>query len=497
MINKQTEQKLVELSNKIILRIYTPGTEQYDVIRAILNKAYNNYPDIFRDNNKLTKAYNIISGNTNTSKIISLTASCVVRQNSLNDTIEVEFRQKSRPRQQVLVALQENGFVRSSKGDKYIYIAKRNDTNYQFAMSLCKNNEEPGRSKPVEEAETAKYAQDVEESRVNEILDRSFSSRKITLDNLSDDIKEALEGKTNKLQVVIPQVITPIIENETLDSAFQQIIDDIMAHHNVYLVGGAGTGKTTLAVKIAKALGREYRTINCSQWTSPMEIIGGQSLEGYVEGKMIEAWINGHMLILDELPKIDPNTAGLFNDALAKVNSVKKEDRVVENAKGERFIMHDDFCVIGTGNVYPNTDSIAYGANNKQDLSLLDRFAGCVYWIEKNPPKEQTIINNNLIWSLCDAMRTVIEERKYEAQVSLRLMLNMRDAYSQEMQRIGNGEPITKVNDGNTVKNKIQSFLSTFNPMQQDSIKEAINYNRLIENHQYRNNEPTDLINFN
>jgi len=282
-----------------------------------------------------------------------------------------------------------------------------------------------------------------------------------------------------------PKTETPAFKKPDIE-AFQQIVDDIMLGSNVFLVGGAGTGKTYMAENlIAKmALGRQHITINCSQWTSPTEIIGGQTMDGYVEGKLIEAWKNGYLLILDELPKIDPNTAGLFNDALAKT---KLPNAVIFNARKESFAKHANFGCIATGNIYPDKESTIYGANNKQDLSLLDRFSGSVYFIEKNPAIEQAILQNDMIWSICDKMRSAIEELKYEAQLSLRFMQNARDSYNLEMQRIkDNSKNGVKVNFGKTFKSAVDSYISTFTDVQRKNIRDKINYKEIFSIYGYR-----------
>jgi cobaltochelatase CobS len=203
-------------------------------------------------------------------------------------------------------------------------------------------------------------------------------------------------------------------------------------------------------------------------------------MDGYQEGKLIEAWKNGYILILDELPKIDPNTAGLFNDALAKT---KVKDAVIFNSRMESFLKHKNFGCIATGNIYPDKESSAYGANNKQDLSLLDRFSGSVYFIEKNPSIEKGVLSNDMIWSICDKLRSVIEELRYEAQLSLRFMMNARDSYNLEMARFKEG----KKADGKTFKAAIDSYVSTFSTVQQKNIREKIGYNYHFDNYQYRN----------
>lgn len=312
-----------------------------------------------------------------------------------------------------------------------------------------------------------------------------LNKQKIQLSQLDEGIQNRLSAQATIIKYDIPEHKTEAFKKPDI-TAFQQIVDDVMMGNNVFLVGGAGTGKTYLAeLLISKlALGRQHITINCSQWTSPTEIIGGQTMDGYVEGKLIEAWEKGYILVLDELPKIDPNTAGLFNDALAKT---KIQNAIVFNSRKESFVKHPDFGCIATGNIYPDKESMTYGANNKQDLSLLDRFSGSVYFIEKNPSIEKEILQNNMLWSVCDKMRSVIEELKYEAQLSLRFMQNARDTFILEMQRQTKGTKNgISANDGKTFKSTVDSYLSTFTEVQRKNIKEKINYKDIFSQYDYR-----------
>ena len=270
--------------------------------------------------------------------------------------------------------------------------------------------------------------QTISKEQLKQSLHETLKEVKIRYGDLDADVQKRFSSLPVTLSYELPDRTLPSFNKPPIGD-FQQMVDDVMLGNNVLLVGGAGTGKTFTAENlIAKAaLGREHITINCSQWTSPTEIIGGQTMDGYTEGKLIEAWKNGWVLILDELPKIDPNTAGLFNDALSKT---KLSKATIFNARKESFEKHKDFACIATGNIYPDKESMSYGANNKQDLSLLDRFSGSVYFIEKNPAIEKQIIQNEMIWSICDWMRSAIEELKYEAQLSLRFMQTARDAFN-------------------------------------------------------------------
>jgi len=231
-----------------------------------------------------------------------------------------------------------------------------------------------------------------------------------------------------------------------------KIVSDLLEGNNVYLMGKAGTGKTYLAKAIAESImGQPVFVINCSQWTSPIEIRGGQTIKGYEEGQLIKAWKMGGVLILDELPKLDPNTAGILNDALAEAaNQPKynKDGQVIEstipyitNGRGEKCYKGEEskdkeyrfrFCVIGTGNTDMMNVGNKYGGNQRQDYSLVDRFAGSYYTIEQDALKEQTL-TYNYVYGVCSALRSFLESKDAIQSISLRTMLNFNRTFEQEM----------------------------------------------------------------
>ncbi len=331
------------------------------------------------------------------------------------------------------------------------------------------------------------------EKQLTQAIQVALEQVKIKYNDLDTDLQHLLSTKERLIRYELPEKTLPQFNRPSIAS-FQQIVDDMMLGNNVLLIGGAGTGKTFLAENLLTkmALGRKHLTINCSQWTSPTEIIGGQTMDGYVEGKLIEAWKHGYVLILDELPKIDPNTAGLFNDALAKT---KMDKAIIFNGRKESFEKHPDFACIATGNIYPDKESMSYGANNKQDLSLLDRFSGSVYFIEKNESIEREVIGNDMIWSLCNQLRSSIETLKYEAQLSLRFMQNARDSYLLEMKRFKSGKKDgLQPNEGKTLKVAFDNFLSTFTEVQIKNLKEKIGYSTHLKDYQYRQYPTQQLL---
>jgi len=270
---------------------------------------------------------------------------------------------------------------------------------------------------------------------------------------------------------------------------FIKIMDDLQVGNPVWLHGTVGTGKTTLGEKVAYAIhdrsekdGKEppFITINCTQWTSPIELKGGQTIEGYKEGGLIEAWRDGKVLILDELPKLDPNTAGILNDALAKA---AKKDAIIFNGLNHPIKKHPQFACIATGNTTGKAAHANYLGNNKQDASLLDRFSGSFYKIGFNKALELLLVHRPL-FHICDQIRTAIIQ--YEGKtagdetedvMTLRTMLNLQRSYELEMLREtgiknGEGQIEATVPQGKTLKDGLESYFSIMNPDKANQIQE-------------------------
>lgn len=290
------------------------------------------------------------------------------------------------------------------------------------------------------------------------------------------------------------QVAKPISVGE--GSIESKIVSDLLDGNNVYLMGKAGTGKTYLAKAIAESvMGQPVFLINCSQWTSPVEIRGGQTIKGYEEGQLIKAWAEGGILILDELPKLDPNTAGLLNDALAEAASQPNYDqdrKVIEktipyivNGRGDKIYKGQDatdpnlkfrFCVIGTGNTDMMNIGNKYGGNQRQDYSLVDRFAGSFYTIEKDVVKEMEL-TYTYVFNLCNSIRNFLESRDALQSISLRTMLNFNRTFEQEMLYKNTSIFADEIfnNDGDRVAPKnIEDSVNSFLSMLEKNVRQDL-----------------------
>lgn len=281
------------------------------------------------------------------------------------------------------------------------------------------------------------------------------------------------------------------IKGIVIDKTIRMIADDLIMGNNVYLWGRAGTGKTVYAKNVAKYLNFYYNNgvnnfpvgsveykqgseeafyiLNCSQWTSPMQIVGGFSISGYTYGQLELAWKYGGVLILDELPKLDPNTAGLLNEALSMANETNP---VLTSGSGERIPKHKDFMVVGAGNTNMKSTSANFGGNNRQDYSLVDRFVGSIYKVGVNVDLERRK-TYRYIYNVALGLRETTQLKSEDSveAITLRSMLNFNRSYEQEWLRkmrspmafapIGTSEEDKKkgVPQGRTFKEAIMSFV--------------------------------------
>jgi len=358
----------------------------------------------------------------------------------------------------------------------------------------------------------------VSQKDVDRLVKEALSKSKIKFDDLSDELKAHL---TSVMKVGLTlNTGTFVGQGGTIDfelyekPLFQKILSDAMAYNNIYLYGGAGAGKTCMAAALADFLGYEYIELACNQFTSPLEILGGQTIDGYQRGKLERAWGNldasevdadgnamkstkylGAVLCLDELPKIDPNTAGALNGALAKVKEYKKSKDAygteittpptIENGRGQK-IKKGNLVIIATGNLKLNEISTEYEANFKQDLSLQDRFAGSTYEVVVDQKYEYHKIMKGFafIWLAMTKLREKIIEQKWTgfAFVSLRIMINLKETYEVYRRSIdGSLDASQPIKDAlkspKTVMQGVDSFLSLFKEDQIRDLKLAMDYN--------------------
>ena len=358
----------------------------------------------------------------------------------------------------------------------------------------------------------------IQDEAVRDIVSDEVKNTKFGINNLKKDVVDAI-GRSQTITLVNFQNIKAKTEGGKVRRIFEVILSDAEAGNNVYLYGGAGTGKTFIAGQIADALNYKLITLNCNQFTGELQIIGGQTIEGYQEGRLTQAFGNlneegekglginpnnneeysGALLLLDELPKLDPNSAGVLNDGLSKIKDPLKfrivdgEEKLIPpsimNGRGQ-LIDKGNIFVIATGNSKLNEADADYEANFKQDLSLQDRFVGSTYKLIIDPQYElnqimtgimvellgkKMICNFTFIFNFLFKLRNAIEQKdRYSSRafISTRAMVSMRDTYI--AYRI-NKEQANPIPNAKTLQEAIESFLDLFTQTQKTELEKAVN----------------------
>jgi cobaltochelatase CobS len=349
-------------------------------------------------------------------------------------------------------------------------------------------------SKIVAQAQVQKGA-GIDADEVERMVKIALADAKIGISNLDANVTKMLNNQ--KIEATLTVITDSGIKTSqtTIDPEFlmrpltQLLLSDTAAKNNIYLYGGAGTGKTYTANELARLLGWVAVEVNCNQFTSPLDLLGGQTISGYQEGLVVQAWdnvvndneVNGVVLVLDELPKIDPNTAGILNSALAKVKLGSERNKIT-NGRGQKF-SRKNIVIVGTGNVKLNETSEDYEANFKQDLSLQDRFVGSTYEIFVYYSTEVTTTMQGFlfIWLYLVKVREYIEEKRLTARafVSIRLMESVRDTYivyrtADDRVVAPNGESLIK--NPKSIQQACESFFSLFPNNIAEDMKKTTDY---------------------
>lgn len=345
----------------------------------------------------------------------------------------------------------------------------------------------------------------VDKKEVEDIVNKELKGFRVGIKNLDASVKDLI-STTQSIQVINWQDVKVMLDGKGKPRRiFDVILSDFEAGNNVYLYGGAGTGKTYIVGEIADSINYKLITINCNQFTSPLDILGGQTIEGYQEGRLTEAWGNlfmpeinpktgqpysGALLLLDELPKIDPNTAGLLNDGLSKIKDpLKQKDGkvygpTITNGRGKAINMKKIF-IVATGNSKLNEADKDYEANFKQDLSLQDRFAGSTYELIIDPSYELKNIMSGVnfngeptdfvfIFNFLFKLRTAIQENNYSSRafVSTRSMVSFRDTYI--AYRLNELQGERQIPRPKTLQIAVLSFMDLFTEDQRVVLSQAV-----------------------
>lgn len=141
---------------------------------------------------------------------------------------------------------------------------------------------------------------------------------------------------------------------------------------NIWMVGPAGCGKSTIARNLASAMELPYLCISCGIGTSATEFVGYKYPEREAT-KFSEYYSKPSVILIDEFTALDPAVAQVCNAALAN-GEIETTTGLVHR--------HPECIIIATSNTFGNGADRQYVANNQLDASTIDRFVGGIIEVD-------------------------------------------------------------------------------------------------------------------
>lgn len=148
---------------------------------------------------------------------------------------------------------------------------------------------------------------------------------------------------------------------------------------NIWMVGPAGCGKTTICQEVGKNAEMPVTVIPCGAGTSATTFLGYKYPER--EGTpFVHAFAQEGIIVLDEFTSLEAQVAQIVNGALAN-------DELTSTIG--TFHRHEKCIIIATSNTFGNGADRMYVSNNQLDASTIDRFAGGILEIDYSKEYEQ------------------------------------------------------------------------------------------------------------
>lgn len=209
------------------------------------------------------------------------------------------------------------------------------------------------------------------------VMDGLIQFQRQGFNTLSKKIdKVAEESGSGSMEVKVSTIKKPkSIKGVHYHPKFKDIVEKLQLNADkcVYLCGGAGTGKTTLAEQVADVMDLPFGFLSCTEGMSEAHLLGRMLFDGqYVASEFVTLYEGGGVFLLDEMDAMDSNVAVVINSALAngKVSVPNRKDNPIAKR-------HENFFVIGAGNTWgTGQGSNMYSGRNKLDSATLDRFWG-------------------------------------------------------------------------------------------------------------------------
>lgn len=217
--------------------------------------------------------------------------------------------------------------------------------------------------------------------------------------------------KVDNNHKIVPSIITNKFNSLKTEDKIKALIN--LNIKNIWLVGPAGCGKSTITRNIAKELDIPYYCISCGIGTSATEFVGYKYPQRE-STKFADYYSKKSIILIDEMTALDPSVAQILNSALAN-DEIETTTGLIKR--------HPECIIIATSNTFGNGADRQYIANNQLDTSTIDRFIGGI--IEVDYSQEFESQYDAEVVSYINWLRRRIKEQHLRRVCSTRMIQNI------------------------------------------------------------------------
>jgi hypothetical protein len=203
----------------------------------------------------------------------------------------------------------------------------------------------------------------MDEAAIDERIAAAIAATAVSPESIQRLVDERI-ASTLPIRVEVKQPSGEMRDMGIQHTMFPALLRAVGARLNVWLVGPAGTGKTTAASAVAAALNVPFYAKSIGPHTTEGGLLGYMHGGDYVRTALRNAYENGGVMLLDEC---DSAAAGLVvANAVAANKEAGFPDAVVKR--------HPDFVLIAGANTIGQGADRQYVSRQQIDAATLDRF---------------------------------------------------------------------------------------------------------------------------
>ena len=204
------------------------------------------------------------------------------------------------------------------------------------------------------------------------------------------------------------------IDAASQHASFETAYRVIAAGCSPFLVGPAGSGKSTILAQIAAAMELPFYPMSVNALTSDYNIIGYNDANGkYVPTIFRTAYENGGIFSFEEIDAGNPNVLTVINNAMSQ-DKYAFPDKIVD--KSPKFIL------AASGNTYGTGANMQYVGRNPLDAATLDRFV--MVYTDYDTQLEDRLCTNKEWLNYVHSVRNAVNKFQMRLVVGTRAVIH-------------------------------------------------------------------------